>query len=217
MKKLDLDAHTCIKLLKNAVILCVWVQLRKARKNIMLKLSDNPAIIFPDDCLNGDENTGLWWVAHTKARNEKALAWQLLKMEITYFLPLVEKTSIKGKRKFKSLLPLFGGYLFFCGDDEDRYKALTTNRIANVIPVADQESFVSQLRDVYTALTCGAEVDPFPSVVEGKRCVVTSGPLRGVEGIVEKKESVTRILLKVDILGQSAAVTIDPAFLEPVS
>ena len=183
----------------------------------MLKLSDNPTIIYPDDCLSREEYTGQWWVAHTKARNEKALAWQLLKMEIAYFLPLVEKTSIKGKRKFKSLLPLFGGYLFFCGDEEDRYKALTTNRIANIIPVADQESFTSQLRDVHAALTCGAEVDPFPSVVEGKRCVVTSGPLRGVEGIVEKKESVTRIMLKVDILGQSAAVTIDPSFLEPIS
>lgn len=183
----------------------------------MLKLSENPTIIYPDDCLNREEYNGQWWVAHTKARNEKALAWQLLKMEVAYFLPLVEKTTVKGKRKFKSLLPLFGGYVFFCGDEEDRYKALTTNRIANVIPVTDQEGFVSQLRDVHTALTCGVDVDPFPSVVEGKRCVVTTGPLRGVEGIVEKKESVTRILLKVDILGQSAAVTIDPSFLEPVS
>ena len=183
----------------------------------MLKLSENPTILFPEDCLNREEYDGQWWVAHTKARNEKALAWQLLKMEVAYFLPLVEKTSIKGKRKFKSLLPLFGGYVFFCGDEEARYKALTTNRIANIIPVTDQKGFVSQLRDVHIALTCGVDVDPFPSVVEGIRCVVTSGPLRGVEGIVEKKESVTRIMLKVDILGQSAAVTIDPAFLEPIS
>ena len=183
----------------------------------MLKLSENPAVIFPDDCLSREEYNGQWWVAHTKARNEKALAWQLLKMEIAYFLPLVEKTTTRGKRKFKSLLPLFGGYVFFCGDEEDRYKALTTNRIANVIPVADQKLFISQLSDVHVALTCGAEVDPFPSVVEGKRCVVTAGPLKGVEGIVEKKESVTKILLKVDILGQSAAVTIDPSYLEPIS
>ncbi len=181
---------------------------------MVLKLEENPAVSYPDDCLYREQYRGQWWVAHTKARNEKALAWQLCKMEVPYYLPLIEKTTKKGKRKFKSLLPLFGGYLFFCGDDEDRYKALTTNRIANIILVADQVMLISQLRAVHTALTCGSEIDPYPSVVAGKRCVVTSGPLRGVEGIVEKKESVTKILLKVDILGQSAAVTIDPAFLE---
>ena len=180
----------------------------------MLKMTENPTILYPEDCLQSDQDYGQWWVAHTKSRNEKALAWQLHKMEIPYFLPLIEKTTKKGKRKFKSMLPLFCGYMFFCGDEDVRYKALTTNRIANIIPVMDQVLFISQLNDVYVALTCGSEVDPFPSVVEGKRCIVTSGPLRGIEGIVEKKESVTKILLKVDILGQSAAVTIDPAFLE---
>ncbi len=182
----------------------------------MIKLSDNPDILYPADCLEPEAALGNWWVAHTKARNEKALANQLQKMEVPYFLPLIEKTTKKGKRKFRSMLPLFGGYVFFCGDDEARYKALTTNRIANIIPVMDQVLLKSQLRDVYVALTCGSEIDPFPAVVAGIRCVVTAGPLRGVEGIVEKKESVTKILLKVDILGQSAAVTIDPAFLEPV-
>lgn len=179
-------------------------------------MSENPAILYPDDCLINEKPLGQWWVAHTKARNEKALAWQLQKMEIPYFLPLVEKTTKTGKRKFKSMLPLFSGYLFFCGDEEARYKSLTTNRIANIIPVMDQKLLISQLNDVHIALTCGVEIDPFPSVVEGIRCQVTAGPLRGVEGIVEKKESITRILLKVDILGQSAAVTIDPAFLQPI-
>ena len=182
----------------------------------MLKMSENPAIIFPEDCLTTENTVGQWWVAHTKARNEKALAWQLMKMDIPYFLPLVEKTTKTGKRKFKSLLPLFGGYVFFCGNEDARYNALTTNRIANIIPVMDQKLLISQLHDVHVALTCGVEIDPFPSVVEGIRCMVTAGPLRGVEGIVEKKESVTRIMLKVDILGQSAAVTIDPAFLQPL-
>lgn len=180
----------------------------------MLKLEENPAIIFPDDCLFREQYLGRWWVAHTKARNEKALAWQLCKMDIPYFLPLVEKTTKKGKRKFKSLLPLFGGYMFFCGDEEARHKTLTTNRIANIISVADQKLLIDQLQAVHTALTCGSEVDPYPSVVKGKRCRVISGPLKGIEGIVEKKESVTKILLKVDILGQSAAVTIDPGSLE---
>lgn len=182
----------------------------------MLKLEENPVVLYPEDCLQSDCNYGKWWVAHTKARNEKALAWQLQRMSVPYFLPLVEKTSKKGKRKFKSLLPLFGGYVFFCGDEDSRYKALTTNRIANIIPVMDQVMLIRQLNDVHIALTCGSEIDPYPSVVAGKRCIVTAGPLRGVEGIVERKESVTKILLKVDILGQSAAVTIDPAFLEPL-
>jgi transcription termination/antitermination protein NusG len=181
----------------------------------MLKIEENPPILSPGFEEIG-EIKGRWWVAHTKSRNEKALAWQLLKWNTPYFLPLREKVGVCRGRKIKSLLPLFGGYLFFNGDESARYKALTTNRIANVIPVADQAGLIRDLAQVHRAIRSGAAIDPHPYLREGTLCRVVSGPLAGVEGLVVKKLSAMRLILKVDILGQAASVQIDADMIEPI-
>jgi len=41
---------------------------------MVLKAQDNPPVVYPEGSLIG-EIEGSWWVAHTKARNEKSLAW----------------------------------------------------------------------------------------------------------------------------------------------
>lgn len=181
----------------------------------MLKKIDNPPILYPDGVEIADM-ADLWWVAHTKARNEKALAHLLCRWEIPYFLPLVEKVSHRKGRRFESLLPLFSGYVFFCGDIDARYRALTSNRIAQVLEVPDQAGLVKELIPIYQALSRGLPVDAHPYLKSGVRCRVKGGPLVGYEGIVVRKKNVTRILLQVEMLGQAAAVEIDADLLEPI-
>ena len=181
----------------------------------MLKFSETPPILYPD-VASVANISGLWWVAHTKARNEKALAWNLMQAQISYFLPLREKLTVRKGRRYKSLLPLFSGYVFFCGDSDCRYRALTTNRIAQVIEVKDQDSLIHELIQIYTALSKGVRLDPHPYLKKGDRCRVTAGPLAGMEGLLMQKKNLTKLVLKVDILGQAAAVEIDADLLEPV-
>ena len=97
----------------------------------MLKLEENPPTIWPSDTSIKDFQ-GTWWVAHTKSRNEKALAWQMQKKNISYFLPMTEKVYRKSRRVFRSMLPLFSGYIFFCGSEADRLEVLKTNRVAGM-------------------------------------------------------------------------------------
>lgn len=181
----------------------------------MLKLEDNPPILFPEvSCL--EDLDGLWWVAHTKARNEKALAWFLAKMDISYFLPLREKVSVRKSRRYKALLPLFSGYVFFNGDQDSRYSALTSNRIAQVIEVSDQLNLVHELTQIHKALDKGAQLDPHPHLKKGDRCRVISGPFEGTEGLLLQKKNLTKLVLQVDILGQAAAMEIDADLLEAI-
>jgi len=181
----------------------------------MLKASENPPILYPQGCTL-EEIHGQWWVAHVKSRNEKALAQNLGKWEIPYFLPLIEKRSRRKGRTYKTLLPIFSGYLFFCGDQEQRHQALTTNRIAQVIEVADQKQLIRELVPIYKAITSGLPMDCHKRLDVGKRCRVTGGPLMGAEGIVLRQENQLRILLEVKILGQAAAVEIDADLLEEI-
>jgi len=181
----------------------------------MLKLEDNPPVLFPPEA-SLESIAGPWWVAHTRSRNEKSLAWFLQQWNIAYFLPLREKISHRKGRKYKTLLPLFSGYVFFSGTEQDRYRALTSNRIAQVIPVVDQAGLRSELLRIYRALQSGLPIDPHPYLKQGKRCRVKSGALMGLEGIVVRKKNHVRILLQVEILGQAAAVEIDADLLEPL-
>jgi len=184
-------------------------------KNLMLKISENPPILYPEGCFDA-QGGDCWWVAHTKSRNEKALAWNLLKWEIPYFLPLREQVTRRKSRVLKSLLPIFSGYVFFRGSREQRYLAMTSNRIARIIEVVDQQKLISELKSIYIALDSGLPVDPHPYIKSGDYCRVTAGALMGVEGIVIRKKSQVRILLKVDMLGQAAAVEIDADLLETI-
>jgi transcriptional antiterminator RfaH len=181
----------------------------------MLKVSENPPTVYPESSQLTDL-PGPWWVAHTKSRAEKVLAHMLCRWDIPYFLPLSERTTVRKGRHFKSLMPLFSGYLFFCGDREKRYAALASNKVANVIEVGDQARLVSELTQIHRALLSGAPIDPHPGLKKGSRCRVVAGSLMGLEGIVISRKNGLRLLLEVHILGQAAAVEIDADMLEPI-
>ena len=158
---------------------------------------------------------GRWWVAHTKSRFEKAFAWDLLRHGIGYFLPMVERVRISGGRKRRVMAPLFPSYVFFCGNEADRYAALATDRLCQVLRVADQEVLIGELGDIERAMAGKAVMDPYPFAATGRRCRVKAGPFRGLEGVVVNRNKVARLVLQVGILGQGAAIEIDADLLEP--
>lgn len=181
----------------------------------MLKVSENPPLVWPESRAIADFE-GTWWVAHTKARNEKALAWQLASKAVPYFLPMHWKVSKSRGRTFRSLLPLFPGYLFFCGDDDARLEVLKTNRTANILIVENQPTLVEELTPIETLLQLGKPVIPHDYIKVGQQCRVTAGPLMGTEGIVIETPTETRLVLQVDMLGQAASVEIAADMIEKV-
>ncbi len=75
--------------------------------------TNNPPIIFPDD-IQLVQFDGTWWVAHTKPRQEKALAMDLFRSARAYFAPMYETVKRSKGRSWKSVLLLFPGYVFLC-------------------------------------------------------------------------------------------------------
>ena len=179
----------------------------------MLKVGENPPMMWPE-AESITDFTGEWWVAHTKSRNEKALAQDLIRREVSYFLPMGWKVRRKSRRKMRSLLPLFAGYLFCCGKEDDRLEILRTDRVANVIEVTDQEKFIKELLQIEQALRAGAPLIPHKYVKKGQKCRVTAGPLLGLEGVAVRTRGAMRLVLQVDLLGQAASVEIDLDMIE---
>jgi transcriptional antiterminator RfaH len=158
--------------------------------------------IYPENLLQADacpanEHARRWWVLYTKSRQEQALARELLRFRIPYFLPLVPRIS-RQRRRVHLLAPLFDGYVFLFGNEEERVRCLATNRVAQVVPVVDQETLYGDLRRLEELIKTGIPLAvgrPGP----GNSIRVRGGSSPGVEGAVLGREVETRVVVSFDL------------------
>jgi transcription antitermination factor NusG len=157
-----------------------------------------------------------WWVVHTKSRQEKSVARELLGREIPFYLPQVRKTGLQRGRKTSSYIPLFAGYLFMFGNESDRYSSMKTNRVAQFLPVADEGRFVHELRDIARLIECGSPLTVEARLQAGDRVRIKSGALVGVEGTVIERRRKCRVMVAVNLIQRGVSVEIDDFLLEPL-
>ena len=180
-------------------------------------LSEEPDL-YPQTLLDQSppEADRRWFALYTKARQEKSLARELLHRRIPFYLPLVKKTSISRGRKRVSRVPLFAGYVFLFGAEEDRVQSLATNRISRVLPVEHPEQLVFDLRQLRRLIAAEAPLTIESRLAPGRRVRVRQGAFAGLEGIVLKRRAETRLLVSINFLQQGASVEIDDFLLEPL-
>ena len=159
-------------------------------------------------------NDSLWFVAHTRPRCEKKLTRFCDREQLSSTLPCYQSVRrYRGKTEvFKK--PLFPGYVFLRMPPLSRQKVFQNQYVANLLEVFDQAGFRQQLETVLFALETKVEIRLAPQIGEGQRIRVIAGPLRGVEGHVEKRYGMTTVLLRIDFIGQAAAVKLDADALE---
>lgn len=179
--------------------------------------NQNPEQMFPANILTSSDRQKPWRVAYTKSRKEKALATYLTKAGIGYYLPMMKKRQSSQKRTRYSFVPVFSGYVFFRGDDLDRYRALRSNHIARVIPVKDQLQLVEELGSVQKVLMHTDFVFPYEFISKGQTVRVKKGPLKDVEGVVVQKNRNYRLVVSVNSIMQAISVEIDADDVAPVT
>ena len=157
-----------------------------------------------------------WRVVHTRSRQEKALAEVLEARGIPHYLPLVKRVRYYGRRKQAALMPLFPGYLFLRGALEDAYFADRTERVVQVIPVADQPALEADLAAIRFALERNGGLEPALYPECGAWVEVTGGPFRGLRGVVDRMVQDDRLVLGVRMLGRAADLEIDRTLLRPI-
>jgi transcriptional antiterminator RfaH len=175
--------------------------------------------IYPDDLLSGlvDAHADRkWWVLRTKARQEKAIARDLSRKRVPFYLPLhSQPRQVRGKL-VEAHMPLFTGYVFVFGDDDERVASLKTNRVAQVLPVLDQKRFERDLSQVERVVASGASLSIESVLQPGRRVRVTSGSLMGLEGVILSRRGVNRLFVCVDLIQQGVSLEIDDYMIEPL-
>lgn len=156
-----------------------------------------------------------WSVAHTKPRCEKKLVQYCDREGISSTLPCCGSPHRYRGKTVVFQKPLFPGYVFLRADPEQRRQVLQSDYIANLLTVTDQELFDRQLREIMAALEAEVEIRVAPQISAGVRVKIKTGPLRGMEGWVEQRHGPNTVLLRLDFIGQAAAVTVEAWELEP--
>ena len=166
---------------------------------------------------NGDGNA-LWFALRTRSRHEKVVRDQLSHKGIEYLLPTINRMSQWKDRKKRIEIPLFSGYCFARFAWTERIEVLGLPGVVKVVgsgtkpePVPDVE-----IDSLKTVIHSAMPYDAHPYVHEGMRVEVARGPLRGVRGIIVRKEKHFRLVISVDVIKQAAAVEIDAADIVPV-
>jgi len=151
-----------------------------------------------------------WTCVRTRPRWEKKFVGWLRGHHHHFFLPTVAQTSVSGRKRRQTEIPLFPGYVFVDGDhvkgDFDR-----TGIVVYVLrPQCEHEiaQLHCELWSVWCGLTSGLYVTPIQNLAVGEFCEIIRGPLQGVRARFERMGKRGRLVLQVDMMGCGLAVEV---------
>jgi transcriptional antiterminator RfaH len=155
-----------------------------------------------------------WWVCHTKPRCEKKFATLLSAERMAHYLPTITSVKRYGNRERSHTLPLFPGYVFARVPVERKPRIYQLDLLARTIAVQDEPRFLTQLADVQRVVNSGFETTLHPLFKKGALVRVTSGPLKGLEGIIDDPKNPKGIIVIVDVLQQGLHIAVPLADLK---
>jgi transcription antitermination factor NusG len=84
------------------------------------------------------------------------------------------------------------------------------------MPVPDPQELVTDLRQIRDLIATDAPLAPEKRIEAGDRVRVKSGPFKGFEGLVMRRENQIRLLVSVRYMGQGASVALDDCQLDTI-
>jgi transcription antitermination factor NusG len=161
-----------------------------------------------------------WYAVHTRSKCEQPVAADLTGKGVENYLPAIREIHRWKDRKKEISVPLFPGYVFTRIPDTpaSRLQVLRTNGTVRILghgaeiePVADRE--IEALKQLLQAqVPCLAH----PFLREGAWVRVKRGALEGLEGLLARVKSGSRLVLSVEMLSQSVATEIDAHDVEVI-
>lgn len=168
-----------------------------------------PATLFDAPDL-GAETARQWWAFYLMSRREKDFMRRLQTMSIAHYAPMIFKRSRSPSGRMRtSQAPLFAGYVFLYGNEEDRYNALTTNCVSRGLQVTDGPALTADLRQIQRLIAAGASLTPESRLEPGRPVRIRKGPFAGLEGVIVKRQGAERLIVAVRFLQQGASILLD--------
>lgn len=176
-----------------------------------------PNDLFHTEQLPSDDLSRHWWLIYTRSRREKELMRRLHSARVPFYGPTIGKRQRSPSGRIReSFVPLFSGYVFMHGSEEERRTALTSNCISTITPVADEDRLFTELAGIARLIATKIPITPEQRLQPGQQVRVASGPLKGQMGIVIDRRGKRRLLVAIDLLQQGASVDLDECDVQPL-
>jgi len=167
-----------------------------------------------------NEAEKLWYVVRTKGGNEHRANQNLLNQEIETFLPLFRGYEYRNGRMMETIKPLFPNYLFAKLDIGFHYnKVKWTRGVSRILgnregPIPISEKVVETIQ---RRIGKDNLIELEDQIREGDLVQITSGPLKDLIGVFQKRMSgKDRVKILLNLIGVDVPVQISKHQIEKV-
>jgi len=160
-----------------------------------------------------------WFAVYTSTHQERCVSRHLTERRVESFLPVYRTRRHWKKRAPETVeLPLFPNYVFVRIGRAERTVVLCTPGVFSIVG-SGQKAWELPDREIET-LRNGVrqrEIEPHSYLTVGERARVTSGVLKGLEGVIVRKKNSLQIVLNLDQIMRSVAIEVNADELEPIT
>lgn len=163
-----------------------------------------------------------WHAVYTASRAEKRVRERLQEEGVECFLPVQTVVRQWTYRKARVEVPLIAGMIFVRVAREEQIRVLETKGVVAFMRLrGEQRAAVipdKQMQDFRFLLDFSEEAVELVNeeVTEGDLVEVVKGPLKGLEGELVKFRGVTKVAVRIDLLG-CALVDIPASFVKRIT
>ncbi|TLX73231.1 UpxY family transcription antiterminator [Labilibacter sediminis] len=167
--------------------------------------------------LKEDTTKHVWHAIYTKSRAEKKVAEALSKKGIHNYLPIKRELRQWSDRKKWVEVPAISSYVFIKITPE-QYKwvfdvvgvvAYVTHKGAAV--VIPENEIVAMQKTIENKIAFSVEAG---NIKKGEEITVTSGPLKGIKGVVNTIQGTKKLYLNISNIGYTLVVDLNEATIE---
>ena len=162
-----------------------------------------------------------WHALYVRSRAEKKVYDQLTTLGYEAYLPLISRLKQWSDRKKKVEEPLFKSYVFVRNNERQHYYILGVYGVVRFVTFEHQAVVVPDKQIIAIKKYIDNPVDDEEELKnmglhEGQLVRITNGPMQGVIGHLISVKSKRRLLIKIEVVGQSIPVSIPRAKVEPI-
>ena len=161
-----------------------------------------------------------WYAVHIYPQNEKTVAAELERRGVTTFLPLRGELHRWSDRDKMVQVPLFPCYAFvhIVPSPEFRSVVQQTRRVIRLLSSNDEPIPIpdSEIELIRSLLAGRVPVSPYAFLQAGQKVRIRGGCLDGLEGILVVRNGERNLVLSVNLIQRSLALSIEGYKVEPL-
>ena len=151
-----------------------------------------------------------WIAIYTKSRHEQIVINELSKKDIESFCPMFKEKRQWSDRKKWVHFPLFRSYVFARIQLKENIFVLQTIGVNKIVKFQNKISIIPDqvINDIKNIVDGGYKIQQVDYFIKGDEVSVVSGPLKGVNGIIQDLKGDSRLIMKVEAIRQAFSIEI---------